>query len=365
MDSALFEHWRREITEIAARADREGRDLTTAERVKVTEILDKLHTLKQDRELIKAIDGDADPDRIAGDTGGDLHTAILASGYEQKTHPVAAVPVSAALGMRAKAGSYSGDFATDPGVADLEPSPELGRDERFLYPRLRVVPIEPDITSIQSYRQSTRTLANAALMVRDIDDVTEKPSTNTVSELLSVPVSQIATISKGVPNVLLANTGFRGWVGADLSLAYRNAVDTHVVGEITTSVTTVYSGSPANVYEETLFAAAAVRGEGYTPSLIVVSPADALAIELLQLAGGVSYAFSQSAPTMIVTPSVADGAGFVLDPQAAGTLYLSPAAFQTFEENSGQTNSSTARFESHGAFVVQRPAAIALLGGGS
>jgi hypothetical protein len=36
-----------------------------------------------------------------------------------------------------------------------------------------------------------------------------------------------------------------------------------------------------------------------------------------------------------------------------------------FEENAGQTNSSTARFESHGVFVVQRPTAIALLSGAS
>jgi hypothetical protein len=267
--------------------------------------------------------------------------------------------------MRAKAGSFTGGNIEDGGVIDLEPSPELGADTRFLYPRLRVVPIGSDETSIASYRQSSRTLANAALMVRDVDDVTEKPSTDTVSELLSVPVQQIATISKNTPNVLLENTGFRGWVANDLGVAYRTAVDTHVVGEITTAVTTVYSGSPANVFEEVLYAQMAVRGEGYSPSLVVASPADALAIELLQLAGGVSYAFSQAAPAMIVSPSVSDGAGFVLDPAAAGTLYLSPSRFQVFEENAGQTNSSTARFESHGCFVVQRPGAIALLSGGS
>ncbi|HEX6580327.1 MAG TPA: hypothetical protein VF195_05585 [Actinomycetota bacterium] len=45
----------------------------------------------------------------------------------------------------------------------------------------------------------------------------------------------------------------------------------------------------------------------------------------------------------------------LLDPAAAGTLFLSPARFAVFEENAGATNSSTARFESHGIFIVQRP----------
>jgi hypothetical protein len=62
-----------------------------------------------------------------------------------------------------------------------------------------------------------------------------------------------------------------------------------------------------------------------------------------------------------VTPSVADGEGFVLDPGSAGVLYLSPASLAVFEEEAGSTNSSTVRFESNGVFVVQRSDAIAYL----
>ena len=68
---------------------------------------------------------------------------------------------------------------------------------------------------------------------------------------------------------------------------------------------------------------------------------------------------------MVVSPSVDVGAGFVLDPQAAGVLYMAGPRFAVFEEDNGTTNKSTARFESHGVFVVQRPTAIALLAGGS
>ncbi|MGZ5128594.1 MAG: hypothetical protein ACXWYI_02650 [Actinomycetota bacterium] len=35
-------------------------------------------------------------------------------------------------------------------------------------------------------------------------------------------------------------------------------------------------------------------------------------------------------------------------------MFLSPFSFGTFEENAGQTNTSTVRGESNGVFVVQR-----------
>jgi hypothetical protein len=265
--------------------------------------------------------------------------------------------------MRAKAGSFNGTLGTG-GVMDMEPSPELGHDQRFLYPNLRVVPIPSEATSVQSYRQRSRMLASAATMIRNVDAVTAKPETATVSELVAAEVKQIATISSGTPNVLLENTAFRGWVQQDLTLAYREAVDYHVITAIAAATTTTSTGGPNN-YEDILYAQSAVAAQGYNASVVVLSPADALGIQLLQMASGVTYAFNQTPPQMVVTANVADGAGFVLDPAAAGTLYLSPARFAVFEENAGSTNSSTARFESHGVFVVQRPTAIGLLSGAS
>jgi hypothetical protein len=93
----------------------------------------------------------------------------------------------------------------------------------------------------------------------------------------------------------------------------------------------------------------------------VVSPADALAIQLLQLTGGDSYVFATPAPTLVVSASVEDGAGFVADSGALGVLFLGPLAFATFEENNGTTNTSTVRAEFSGLFLVQRPDAAATL----
>ncbi len=67
---------------------------------------------------------------------------------------------------------------------------------------------------------------------------------------------------------------------------------------------------------------------------------------------------------MVVTPSVADGAGFVADASAAGTLYSSPTRFETFVENP-RKNTYIARYESNAEFQVHRPDAICLLSGTS
>lgn len=74
-----------------------------------------------------------------------------------------------------------------------------------------------------------------------------------------------------------------------------------------------------------------------------------------------SYVFSQQAPAFVVTPSVDDGAGFVMDASAAATLYASPTKFETFVEAAGQTNSYTARYESNAGVQVHRTDAICML----
>jgi hypothetical protein len=112
-------------------------------------------------------------------------------------------------------------------------------------------------------------------------------------------------------------------------------------------------------YESILFAQEKVRATGYNPTLIVCSPADALTISLLQNGSGITYVFGQELPQMVVSPSVDDDEGFVCDPSALGTLYMSPFTLAAFEEEAGKTNASTVRAEANGLFIVQRATAAA------
>ena len=188
--------------------------------------------------------------------------------------------------------------------------------------------------------------------------MSDKPETSTVAEVVNPALKQIATVSTGTPNVLLANDNFRSWVNGDLTLAFRRAVDAHIVAQV--AAASIPNGDGGlGPYESILYAQETVRAAGYNPTLIVCSPGDALMISLLQHSSGVSYVFGQELPTMVVTPSIGDDDGFVCDPTALGTLYLSPFTLAAFEEAAGKTNASTVRAEANGLFIVQRPSAAA------
>jgi hypothetical protein len=366
----LKQHLITAAREIALRAHREGRGLTTAEASEAHELIEKIKSVDAQEQLMKVIDGTNPTDPDVGDSGttdGSLYSGIMEQGYDRTKTSQVVVSAAAATGLRerAKAGSYSGNFASDPGVLELEPTPALGADQRFLFPRLRSVAVDAGTTSVQSYRQDSRTLAAAASMVRAIDAVTAKPETATVSELLAVQLQQVATVSSGTPNVLLETAAFAQWVAFDLQLAWRRALDYMVTTAITAATIAVSPSAAGNIYEDIETARSAVESNGYSGSLVVLSPGDALDLRLLTMASGVSYAFAQQEPAIVVTPAVQDGAGLVMDPANAGTLYLSPARLATFEEANGTTNSSTVRFENHSAYSVQRPLAICLIGGGS
>jgi hypothetical protein len=304
----------------------------------------------------------ADPRRQrVGTDGGGLWGAVIDQGFDVKQNP--AVIVSAAEALGVKAATFDGTIGEDT-IGQIVQSPALGADSRFLYTRFPLVAVEGDVANVTSFRQKTRTLADPDDMVRAIDAVTDKPETDTTAEVVPLPLKQVANVSDGIPLILFASDTFRQWIQNDVELAWRYSIDKRVVDKILAATTAVLDGSPDNVFEEVLYARATVAAAGYRPNVVVVSPNDALAIELLQMTGGDSYAFSQDAPAMVVTPSVADGAGFVADASATGTLYSSPTRFETFIADP-RKNTYIARYESNSEFQVHRPDAICMLGGTS
>jgi hypothetical protein len=354
----LIRHKLTRVHEIADLADAEQRGLYAFEKAEADQLLADVNKLKTQRSELARLSAPSG-DEFDDDDG--LYGAFRRAGFDARTKSRVVVSAAEATGLRVKAGTFDGDLSTTGiGVVDLVPPVALGADGRFLFPRLATLAIPGDATSIMGYRQKERTLASTSDVIRDVDDTSPKPETATVSEVVAAPLHQIATISSGTPNVLLQNSGFRSWVTNDLQLAYRRAIDAHVVDEITNAGPDAASDGD-NIYEQILYAQEVVAEAGYDASLVVLSPGDTLALKLLQMTGGDTYAFAQGPPSVITTPTVSDDAGFVMDPGSAGTLYLSPASFAIFEEEAGSTNSSTVRFESNGLFLLQRLDAIAYL----
>ncbi len=123
-----------------------------------------------------------------------------------------------------------------------------------------------------------------------------------------------------------------------------------------------------NLLEGARKAITLVQAAGYNPTVIAASPEHLEDLDLLTSSGTEAiyqFAVAATGPNASnlwgLEKVVVKGldSPLVLDPAAAGILYRSPIRFGAFEENAGQTNSSTVRLEAHALFVIQRPDAIA------
>jgi hypothetical protein len=334
----------------------EGRGLTEAERAELDGIMLNAKIQKMSDAMASEPSGGSQP-------YGGLYGALMFAGYNRRSSPAAYVPF-ATFGTPTfgAAATFDGDYSD--AVRIERPSPPLGADRRFLFPLLPSEGVESDATSIASFRAKARTLASPSDMIRAIDETSTKPETDTTSELASEPLKQVATIESAVPNIMLESAAMRGWINDDLSFAYATAVDFHVTDQIeTASPNTAASG--ADLLESILLAAEAVAAAGYSPSVLAASPETLIALLLLRQPGTDDYVFSGNQPPLGALRKVAVSGletSYVLDPNAAGKLYSSPVLVATFEENSGQSNTSTVRIESNALFLVQRVDAIVEVG---
>src|SRR5207248_2936472 len=138
-------------------------------------------------------------------------------------------------------------------------------------------------------------------------------------------------------------------------------VDAHVVAEIAAASPDL-ADAGTEFSEAILRAAQLVVSNGYQPSILAMGTDFAMSflIDTVPAVGFYLYAVAaiEKYQKVVVAGLPADTA-YMIDPAAAGELHVSPVTTRVFEENSGQTNTSTVRIESNGTFIVQRIGAIA------
>jgi hypothetical protein len=236
----------------------------------------------------------------------------------------------------------------------------LGFDQRYAWTALPRVGVESGVTSVQVLAQSARDLADAGDVIRSVDATTAKAETGTTIDLTTVPLSGVASVESGVPNVVLEQDGIDTIIENDLRLAVNEGLDA-IVNDTFAASPNQDPGSdplPTSIRK----AMTVLYAAGYNPDAVVLTPADAEALDTLVsgIAGGsADYVFSpgQFAPGVfnlrrVVSKVVA--ASVVLDSGAYGKLYASPARLARFEENAGKTNTSLVRLELHAACGVER-----------
>jgi hypothetical protein len=237
----------------------------------------------------------------------------------------------------------------------------FGFDQRYAWPAFPRVPIDAGVTSVSVLTQTARTLPTAANVVRAIDAVTNKPESASTVTMVVTSVKQLAAVTSGVPNVMLEQPGIESVIGNDLRLSYNEGLDKLILDALAASGFQAPGTDPLLVSIRK--AMTTILGNGYNPDTLLLTPANAEALDLAVtgISGGTQdFVFTpgQFAPGTIFgmqrRVSKTIPAAAVVDSRAFGKLYAGPVALASFEENAGKTNSSLLRFEGNAVFGVER-----------
>ena len=240
----------------------------------------------------------------------------------------------------------------------------LGADQRYAWPAFSRVNVDAGATSVDVFTQTARTLPSAANVVRAIDAVTAKPEVASTLTIVTTALKQVAAIYTNVPNIQLEQPAFNSVIETDLRLSINEGLDKLILDFIATAGFQAPSTDPLLVSIRK--AMTTIMGNGYNPDTLLLTPANAEALDVLVsgISGGVNdyvFAPAQLAPNNIFTLnrriSKTIPAATVVDSQALGKLYTSPVTLARFEADAGTTNRGNVRMELNGVFGGERTGA--------
>jgi HK97 family phage prohead protease len=240
----------------------------------------------------------------------------------------------------------------------------LGYDQRYIWQAVPQQGVTAGVTSVDVFQQTARTLPAGTAVVRNIDAVTAKPEVATTLNIVNQPLKQVAAVVTNIPNVYLERDELATAVENDLRLSINEGLDRLVLDGVATSG--FQAPGTDNILVSIRKAITTIRANGYSPNLLVLTPAADETIDTMVsgISGGTAdfvFGAGQFAPgtlfglRRVVSKSVP--APVVMDSTANGRLYVSPISLARFEVDAGTTNRSNLRLEGHGAYGVERTGA--------
>lgn len=235
-------------------------------------------------------------------------------------------------------------------------------DQRWAWPTLPRVPVDSAATSVLVLLQTARSLATAANVVRAVDAVSAKPETGSTINLTTVPLLQVASIQSAIPNIVLEQPAVNTVIENDLRLAINDGLDKVFLDTVTASS---FQTPGANLILSVRSAMTTLFAGGYNPDTLILTPADAAALDVLVsgiASGTADFVFSpgQFSPqiwNLQKRMSKTVPASVVMDSTAYGKMYMSPVSLARFENASGTTNTGNVRLELNACCGVERQAA--------
>ena len=240
----------------------------------------------------------------------------------------------------------------------------LGIDRRFLYPLLARTPVTTEL-SVSDFRQ-VGDRAVTGSVERDLIGTTEKAELDLEVQYVSDPLRQAAVVIKNIPNALLdAAAALRVFLQSEGQYQVDAAVDAHVMTAID-GADTMTGSTGTTLVQKIRNAIGAHRAAGYNPTIAVVDPTDAAALDLYATGTDGAHAFplgAYGASSPLFGLTVVEHAGTtdptLIDPVGLGTLALGGATVDVDRGGENFTkNTSTLRVECSLLMVVRNGQAV-------
>jgi hypothetical protein len=350
-------------------AQSEGRDLTDAEyeqfenlNERATKAKAGIERRRRDESIKKSLDAFGATMGVLGDEPRDgietkkpapvsFGQTIVDKGFDLKRNPAVTIPLRDAL---TKASSF-------PAVGDLRPAAPvlvpMGRDERFLNAAVISQSVDAE-SAVQDFRQSARSVTGS--VSRALDATTDKASLDVTLALVAENLQQMAILVPDVPNAILESvSALRAFLNAEMSFQIAKALDAHIMSQVV-AATPPFGQSGSDLISKLRNGIASMRAEGANPTITVLNPTDAAALDLAADAGGFVFATrdtGSSSPLWGLRVIERIGAGteppYLIDVDMLGRLYLGSLRFEADPFSGFKKNLTTLRLEARALFHVR------------
>ncbi len=254
---------------------------------------------------------------------GSFAKSVLGAGFSLKERPRVEVDATAALGIKAPTLTGAAAATWNTGGDSYVPLPA---DRRFIFP-LMPTTNAGEATGVTDFKITARTLTGT--VKRDVDALTDKATLDHTIIHSVEEIPQHAVVIDEVPNQLLESVPALGqMLEQEGRLAVMQSIDAHVYAQLTAAEP--FGSTGTGLIAQIRNAVAAMRTAGMNPDLLIVDPADAVALDLTVDTAG-SYLFdldsaNTSSPLFglrIVESVAAVGADpLLVDTTRIGQLYL-------------------------------------------
>lgn len=238
-------------------------------------------------------------------------------------------------------------------------------DRRFIYPVFPRQTLDLGALAVVDYRQDAVSGSGSVTgdVMRDPTSVAPKAELDVGITAGSEDVEQFAITIDNVPEVLFsAEPALQSFLRSRMQHVLDSAIDTHVISQIL-DATPPSGSSGSGRIEQVRNAVADTRAHGATPSVLVLNPDDAAALDLTTTGADDAYVFAtrstgSASPlwslAIVEVPSLTDP--ILIDPALLGVLYAGTATILIDPYTGLKTNTVRLRLELEALLHVRSPA---------